>query len=112
MAPLSFTILPMPGNLKSEIVNLKFLSVLLLIALSACAPQPPATPTPLIATPFLASPVLPTDLPQPTDTPTPTPAPARAQYSMNVVLDYAAKSVSVDETIVYPNHTGQPLKDL
>jgi hypothetical protein len=31
---------------------------------------------------------------------------------MNVVLDYAAKSVAVDETIVYPNQSGQPLTDL
>lgn len=31
---------------------------------------------------------------------------------MNVVLDYAAKSATVDETIVYPNHTGQPLQGL
>jgi len=31
---------------------------------------------------------------------------------MNVVLDYAAKSVAVDETIVYPNHAAQPLTDL
>ena len=31
---------------------------------------------------------------------------------MNVVLDYAAKSVAVDETIVYPNHTGHVLNDL
>ncbi len=31
---------------------------------------------------------------------------------MNVVLDYAAKSVTVDETIVYPNHSGQLLSDL
>ncbi len=31
---------------------------------------------------------------------------------MNVVLDYAAKSLTVDETIVYPNHSGQLLSDL
>jgi Peptidase family M1 domain len=31
---------------------------------------------------------------------------------MNVVLDYAAKSVAVDETILYPNHSGQLLSDL
>lgn len=30
---------------------------------------------------------------------------------MNVVLDYTAKSATVDETIIYPNHTGQPLND-
>jgi hypothetical protein len=27
-------------------------------------------------------------------------------------MDYAAKSLSVDETILYPNHSGQPLNDL
>jgi hypothetical protein len=31
---------------------------------------------------------------------------------MHVVLDYTAKSVSVDEVINYPNHTGQTLNDL
>ena len=31
---------------------------------------------------------------------------------MNIVIDYNAKSVSVDETILYPNHTGQTLNDL
>ena len=27
-------------------------------------------------------------------------------------MDYNAKSLSVDETILYPNHTGQTLNDL
>ncbi|MGZ6346951.1 MAG: M1 family metallopeptidase [Anaerolineales bacterium] len=40
------------------------------------------------------------------------PVPLRAQYKINVELDYVAKSVSVDETIFYPNHTGQVLNDL
>ncbi len=31
---------------------------------------------------------------------------------MNVVLDYANKSVSVDESILYVNHAAQPLTDL
>jgi hypothetical protein len=31
---------------------------------------------------------------------------------MNVVLDYAEKIATVDETIVYPNHSGQVLTDL
>ena len=31
---------------------------------------------------------------------------------MNVVMNYDKKSVSVDETILYPNHTGQTLKDM
>jgi hypothetical protein len=60
------------------------------------------------------TPVPPTATPLPTATPTatPVPVPARASYTMNVVLDYAAKSVAVDETITYPNHSGQPLTDL
>jgi hypothetical protein len=31
---------------------------------------------------------------------------------MNVVMDYAAKTIVVDETIVYPNHSGQDLTNL
>jgi hypothetical protein len=31
---------------------------------------------------------------------------------MNVVMDYKAKSASVDETILYPNYTGQMLNNL
>ena len=54
----------------------------------------------------------PTLLSSPTATATPIPAPARAQYMMNVVLDYVSKSVAVDETIVYPNHSGHVLTDL
>ena len=54
----------------------------------------------------------PTLLSSPTATVTPIPAPARAQYTMNVVLDYAAKSVAVDETILYPNQSGHVLTDL
>ncbi len=50
----------------------------------------------------------------PADTPTatPVPLPARAKYTLNVMLDYVAKSVAVDETILYPNQTGQALTNL
>lgn len=58
------------------------------------------TPVPATATPAV------------TPTATLVPAPPRAQYKLNVILDYVAKSVSVDETIVYPNHTGQALTEL
>jgi Peptidase family M1 domain len=58
------------------------------------------------------TPVAATQPPDPTATATAVPAPPRASYTMNVVLDYAAKSVSVDETIVYPNHSGQLLSDV
>ena len=42
----------------------------------------------------------------------PLPAPERAKYTINATLDYAAKTVSVDQTIVYPNHSGEELSNL
>jgi hypothetical protein len=95
----------------------KFLASFLLLLLASCAPGPvPAAPAGTSATPLPslipASPAIATDLPTPTATATAIPAPSRAQYTLNVVLDYAARSAAVDETIVYPNHTGQSLSDL
>lgn len=78
---------------------------LLLSSCSSPTPEPTATSLPVIFAPLPASPT-------PAPTATAVPAPARAQYGMNVVLDYAAKSVAVDETIVYPNHSGEALNDL
>ena len=84
-----------------------------LFLLSSCSsPTPPPTAS-LIPTAIPSDP--PTAAASPTaadQTPTAAPAQARAQYSMSVVLDYAAKSVAVDETILYPNHTAQDLTDL
>ena len=92
------------------------LFVLLFVLLSSCStPTPDSIPTilPTGTTISQDSPSLP-PITTPIVPPTPTaiPAPARAQYTMNAVLDYAAKSVAVDETIIYPNHSGQPLTDL
>ncbi len=61
--------------------------------------------------------MIPTSIPatidsQPTATSTAAPAAERPQYTIYVVLDYANKSAAVDETILYPNHTTQPLNDL
>ena len=87
------------------------LYILLISLLTSCSTSTPSPlPSPTSLPP--ATVVLPTSLPAPTATAAPVPAPARAQYSMNVVLDYAAKSVTVDETIIYPNHSGHPLTDL
>jgi hypothetical protein len=73
---------------------------------SANPPSPstePSAPTPLTPT---------TSAPQPTPTATAVPVPRRPQYTMDVVMNYDKKSASVDETIVYPNHTGQTLTDM
>ena len=36
----------------------------------------------------------------------------RAKYTLNTTIDYAAHTVKVDETILYPNHTGNQLNAL
>jgi hypothetical protein len=84
--------------------------VLLSFVLSSCTaptPEPTATSLPPTDTPVPA-----TDTPAPTSTATDVPAPARAQYTLSAVLDYANKAVTVDETIVYPNHSGDGLTDM
>ena len=84
-------------------------SALLFLALFLL--QPNAVPHPH-AVPPTETPVPPSPTPVPTATATPVPAPARAAYTINAVMDYNAKTVAVEQTIVYPNHSGQPLTDL
>ena len=95
-------------------------SFFLLLLLSACnTPQLPAeidTPVPS-ATPDLATatPLIVAEAPLPTETPIPVPTEVpleRAQYTMYVTLDYAAKTVEVEQTILYPNKSGETLNDL
>ncbi len=87
--------------------------LLSLLFLTSCAPPlPPATDTAPLPTPNAASPLPPTIASSITATPTPVAGPARPQYTLNLVLDYANHAATVDETIVYPNLTGQPLKDM
>jgi hypothetical protein len=88
--------------------------VLLLLAftLSSCAsftPAPAITPT---ASSIPTATITP--LPTATLTPTTTPIPAmeRAKYTLNTTIDYASHTVTVDETILYPNHTGNQLNTL
>jgi hypothetical protein len=80
------------------------------MAVASCSTHP-AVPTPTEVPPTL-TPEAATQPAEPTATATDVPAPERASYTMDVVLDYAAKSASVDETIVYPNHSGQLLGSL
>ncbi len=102
-------------NRKLPIANRKFIVLLLSVMLAGCsAPTPAPLPTLIPTDPATA--ILPSvNALQPTAanaTSTATLAPARAQYTMDVVLDYNAKSVAVDETIVYPNHAAHALTDL
>jgi hypothetical protein len=102
-----FRIQPMHRPRSHAIVVACFVCILLLSSCAAPTPEPTATSVPPTETP-----IPPTDTPAPTATVTPVPAPARAQYTISAVLDYSNKSVMVDETIVYPNQTGDSFTDI
>jgi aminopeptidase N len=88
-----------------------FFCVLLLVLLAACA-APSPTPPPSSSLPLFTSSPLPSPTRTLTPTPTPVPIPERTRYTLDVRVDYDAHTVSVTETILYPNRTGEPLADL
>jgi hypothetical protein len=91
-------------------INLSICTALLAALLGACSaptPFPTLTPSPPTHTPIPPSPTVP-----PTAAATPVPAPERAAYTLSAILDYAAKTVAVEESIIYPNHAGVPLNEL
>jgi len=84
--------------------------ILFTFFLAACAS--PASPT-TAATSTPTS--TPTPLPTATPTnppPTPSPIPSRPVYNLNTTIDYDRHFVSVDESILYPNHTGGGLESI
>jgi hypothetical protein len=96
--------------------SLRLFSFLFLLPLiGACSSQTPAIHDPTQTATTFPTLVPPTETAiAPTDTPTatPVPAPERAKYTINATLDYADKTVSVDQTIIYPNHSGKTLDTL
>ena len=90
---------------------------LLFTFLTSCSSQSPtsavftATPPPATETQSAS-----TDASLPTSTPTaaPTLSPAlgRAQYTLDLQLNYGAKAATVNETILYPNWSGETLTNL
>lgn len=89
---------------------MRYKVLILLLLVTACA-APASTPA-----------VIPTETPLPTDIPAaptpipPTPIPtrgaARPAYTLDTTVDYNAHKVTVNETIVYPNHSGVQLDRL
>jgi hypothetical protein len=95
----------------------------LFLILSACSPSPtPSDPTQTIPAPTssLVSPSatvaqLSTFTPSPVPvlpTATAVPEPVRAQYDLSATLNYSRHYLSVQETIEYPNRTGEVLNEL
>ena len=84
-------------------------------ATATATPFTPATNTPIpptvTFTPTPQATATPTNTPTPTLTPTPTPPP-RAQYTLHAQLDYWARTLDVDEHIVYPNTAETALESI
>jgi len=94
-------------------IILSWLAVI--FVLSACStPQTPESPVAteeaFVELPATNTPAPPTETPLPTNTPLP--ALERAQYTLNTLIDYDAKTITVDQTILYPNLTGNQLTAL
>jgi hypothetical protein len=88
-----------------------FLFTFILSACTSFAPAPTVTPTATLIPMATITPV-PTASNTPVPTATLVPAPERAKYTLNTTMDYDAHTVTVDETILYPNHTGSQLNTL
>jgi len=100
---------------KPIIARLLLSSFLLLLA--SCSSQPPTPPLVLTATPPPPATETPTADPSlPTNTPTTvatvTPSLERAQYVIDLQLNYSAKAANVNQVITYPNWTGETLTNL
>ncbi|HUE97712.1 MAG TPA: M1 family metallopeptidase [Anaerolineales bacterium] len=105
----------MPPRITSRILLSAFWIFLLLScspqaltpAVFTATPPPPATEVPPTDASF---PVVPTDTP--TAVPTLPPALDRPQYEIALELNYTAKAATVNQTIIYPNWTGETLTNL
>jgi hypothetical protein len=88
------------------------LSIFLLLSLACNLSTPEPTPIPIPT--FTQAPpptLIPTSTPIP-PTATPVPPLKRPKYTLSVLFDYDAHTLTVDETIEYPNHTGNKLNAL
>ena len=87
---------------------------LLITGLTSCSPSTPAPTATLRPIPTLTPTlVVPSPAIPATDTATPgAETLSLPRYKLNVTLDYRRKRLTVDETLVYPNATGETLNDL
>ena len=91
-------------------INLIKAHIFVVFLLASCASPEPAVYTETATLPVpTGTAALPIEFPTPT---TNAPISTRAQYTLNTTIDYDAHSVSVDETILYPNLTGHQLNTL
>ena len=103
----SVKILPMSKSIAARILLSSF------IFLTSCSPSTPPLPT---ETRSPSATIPPSETALPTETPTafPTLAPEleRPQYVIDLQMNYSSKAAEVNQTITYPNWTGETLTNL
>ena len=101
----------MPPRITARLILASFI-----LFLVSCSPQAP-TPAVFTATPLpppTGTPPVDSSLPTETPTIAPTlpPALGRPQYTLDLQLNFSAKAATVNETILYPNWSGETLTSL
>src|SRR5512134_147334 len=92
--------------------------LLLLISCSSPTPEaipptePPVLPSATAAISAPSETAFPTETLIPSSTPIPQPELERPQYVMDVQLNYSSKAATVNQTITYPNWSGETLTNL
>jgi hypothetical protein len=99
--------------------SLVLLTVFSILLLNSCSSPPPTSSAPLLPTDTAlptATEILPTEASLLTETPTSLPTPGlsleRPRYLLDLQLNYSTKAAVVNETISYPNSTGESLTNL
>jgi hypothetical protein len=88
---------------------MRYQILILLLFVASCNRSAPQTPTSAtVNTPVQIA----TVTQAPTVTNTPIPIPVREKYILDTTIDYDLHFATVNETIQYPNHTGQQLDSL
>ncbi len=105
-------------QIPSTSLRTSLLSSFLFLLASCSSPIPEAipssteTPIPPVATIALSETPIPTETAVPSPTSIPVPSLERSQYVMDLQLNYSNKSALVNQTITYPNWTGETLTSL
>jgi len=98
-------------NKFTQLIVVLFLFTFIFSSCASFLPAPTATTRPAaLFTPTAPATASPTATPIPTATAIP--VPERAKYTLDTTIDYDAHTVTVNETILYPNQTGKQLNTL
>jgi aminopeptidase N len=96
-------------------IGFAFICIFLIASCAAPTPVvvlPTETVLPSVTIPPATETVTPTETPVPTATSIPQPALAHPQYKIDLQLNFTTKIATVNQTITYPNWTGETLNDM